>query len=422
MPEIRTILKQALAPIRSRDFTVLWLGQTISACGDQCYDIALIWLVTGLTGSSLLVGTLLAINYLPTILMLLIGGVWADRSPRSILLWSDLLRGLLVFLLALAVTLGWVSLPLVICASFIFGLVMAFAGPSLLVLWNMLVAPEDYYAVTSLRQLSQQLALLFGPALGGFLIARWSVPVALLFDAATFVIAVCSTLLLRAQRKPQPSRGGAVSSSPRTFFAELTTGLRFLWREKGILIVVLLIALTNALNNVTGVLVPLLVRYVLHASAAQYGLMAACAGIGTAVGTVAMSLVGKHLRSIATVICGWLVIMGGAITLMGTATTVWLLYIAQMLLGLAFIVVEIVATAHCLQMIPEDQRGKVFSTIVAIAMGLNPLGSLLGGGLGNLVGLRAGLWASGGTIVLLSVLAFLFPPVRALNRPRDAGY
>ncbi|GER83817.1 hypothetical protein KTAU_24540 [Thermogemmatispora aurantia] len=175
-------VKQALAPFRSRDFSLLWLGETISACGDYCYSIALVWLVTSLTGSSLVVGSLLAANYLPTILLLLIGGVWAGRSPKLMLLWPDLLQSVLVFVLALAVTLAMISLPLVIAFSIAFGLATAFAGPSQLVLWNAQLTAEDYHAGTALQQLSQQsqqLARLLGPALGGFLIARWSVPAAL---------------------------------------------------------------------------------------------------------------------------------------------------------------------------------------------------------------------------------------------------
>jgi len=85
--------KQALLPLRSYNFTLLWLGQTISLLGDQTYSIALIWLITGWTHSTVLLSTLLTVGYLPTIFFLIIGGAWTDaHNPKKIIFWSDLLR------------------------------------------------------------------------------------------------------------------------------------------------------------------------------------------------------------------------------------------------------------------------------------------------------------------------------------------
>src|SRR5215475_4267209 len=104
-------LREALAPLHSRNFVLVWLGQAISMVGNNCFDVALIWLILGLTGSTVLIGSVLTATYIPTIALLAFGGVWADRaSRRGTALWSDLLRAIVTFVFALLVTEQHISL------------------------------------------------------------------------------------------------------------------------------------------------------------------------------------------------------------------------------------------------------------------------------------------------------------------------
>src|SRR5438034_8867934 len=86
-------LKRALFSSHRRSFGLLLLGQTISQFGDRAHDVALIWLVTGLTGSTLLIGSVLAASQIPMLLLLLIGGALADSvNQRTTILGTELLR------------------------------------------------------------------------------------------------------------------------------------------------------------------------------------------------------------------------------------------------------------------------------------------------------------------------------------------
>lgn len=414
---ITPLLKQAVVPLRSRSFIFLWLGQTISEWGDRCYEIALIWLITSLTGSTLLIGSLLAVNYIPTVLLLVFGGIWADRkSPRKIILWSDILRGCVTLVLAVSATLGYISIPILVFFSVFYGLLTAFFGPSLLALYGSLVSPEEYNAANSLRQLGIETASLLGPALGGYLIARFNVQAALLFDAITFFLSALSMICIRSS--PTRLKNAKVSSSlhQRSFFSEATAGFRFLWQEQGMLAIALLFSFTNALNNTEAVLVPVLVRFELKLTAVQLGLMATCTGIGTLLGTLGMSLLGNRIRFPATTICISMIVFGCSIFFMGSSRNAWQLYTAYFIMGLTFIVAEIISSTLWFRMIPDDQRGRVFSAIGSITMVLNPLGFLLAGFLGKFFGLSTGLWLGGGTIAVLSFLAFFLPPVQGLNQ------
>ena len=91
-----------LSLFRQRDFKLLWIGEAISLIGDQFYMIALPWLVLQMTGSALAMGTVLALAGIPRALFMLVGGALTDRfTPRLVMLASNLLRMVLVSLLAL---------------------------------------------------------------------------------------------------------------------------------------------------------------------------------------------------------------------------------------------------------------------------------------------------------------------------------
>jgi MFS family permease len=82
-----------LAPLKVRDFRLVWFGESISLLGDQFYFVALSWLVLQLTGSGLALGSILAVAGLPRAIFMLIGGALTDRfSPRLLMLASDTSR------------------------------------------------------------------------------------------------------------------------------------------------------------------------------------------------------------------------------------------------------------------------------------------------------------------------------------------
>lgn len=410
-----------LAPLRSRAFTLVWLGQSISQVGNEASSIALVWLLVGLTGSSLVLGAVLSVSYVPTLLLLLFGGAIADRySGRLVALVCDGLRTLVAAALAALVILGRISLPDVFAFSALYGLVSAFFNPALGALYPALTAPERYDAATSLRQMTTQIAALAGPALAGYLIARWSVGAALAFDAASFAISFLALLLAR-QRRATPAADVApatdASQAQRSSrWGEMFAGLRFLRGEPSIFILILIFSLTNGLNDVVAVLTPRLARVTLHLPATQFGLFSSAMGAGALLGALIVGLFSARLRWRAQVICGALFVFGAAIVAMGLARDALTLNISFAVFGIAFVVPEVIFGALLQRLIPAETRGRVYSLIGLIAMAMNPAGMFLAGALGDAFGPREGLWIGGGAIALLAVVALLIPGVRALNR------
>lgn len=425
-------LRHLVAPLGSRDFTLLWLGQAISQLGDRCNEIALIWLLIGLTGSSVVLGSVLTAMYIPTLLLLLFGGVLADRvSQRGTALVSDGLRALVIAAFAAVVSLGLVSLPMIFALVVFYGLVGAFFNPALSALVPSLVRPEQYDAANVLRQITLQTATLLGPALGGYLIARWSVGSALAFDAATFAVSFLALSLMRRRSRragPQISEGEAAATAPAAGkgkrglrWRELLGGVRFLGREPGVLVLVLFFSLTNGLNNVEAVLVPRLARYELGLSAEAFGLLASAMGVGTLLGALVIGLVAQRIHRRAQLICLSMTVFGAAIVAMGLADRALVLDGAYFALGVSFIIPEVVFGTLLQRIIPLDSRGRVFSVLGLISMSMNPLGFLLAGYLGDNLGPRIGLLLGGGVIAALSLLALAVPAVRRLNSRLDVA-
>src|SRR5512141_899662 len=95
-----------LAPLRGRDYRLVWFGESVSLLGDQFHYVALSWLVLGLTGSGLALGTVLLAAALPRGAFVLVGGVLADRaSPRTLMLGSNVIRAIVTAAIA-ALVLG----------------------------------------------------------------------------------------------------------------------------------------------------------------------------------------------------------------------------------------------------------------------------------------------------------------------------
>lgn len=408
--------KRALALLRSYQFTLLWVGETVSDIGSRCFDVALVWLVTGLTGSPFLIGVVFTAQYIPTIILQIFGGIWADRvGPFKIIIWSDLLRTVVTFILALLVILGYISISGVIVFVIFYGLVSAFFNPAITVLFASVVLPKDYNSSNALQQIGMRAAELLGPALGGYLISRYSITAAIVFDAVTFAISAIALILIRRKAKKDTEKKVVLESKEGLHTTDMLAGFRFLWQERGLLAVVLLLSLTNAFNNVEAVLVPVLVRFTLKLPAVQYGLLATWFGVGGIIGAIFLNWFGNRIRYRALATCVSFIVFGAAIILIGIAQEIWQLYGEYFLLGFSFAVGETTSSILFLHAIPAHIRGRVFSVLSTISMGLNPVGFLLAGVLGAIYGPRIGLWIGGGAIVILSIFALILPVIRNLD-------
>ena len=172
--------------LKTRDYRLLWTGQSISQLGDQFHLIALPWLVLIVTHDPLQLGLVLALAGIPRALLMLVGGASADRhSPRTIMLISDSLRFIIVGALAVAILTGQVQLWMIYVLAVSFGIVSGFFMPAAEAAVPRLLTHDQLEGGNALMMGAAQLMTFIGPAAAGTLIAVFTVAKA--SDAASLL-------------------------------------------------------------------------------------------------------------------------------------------------------------------------------------------------------------------------------------------
>jgi branched-subunit amino acid transport protein/MFS family permease len=299
-------------------FWLLWTGQTISALGSSFTQVALPLLVYKLTGSALTLGLATAAELLPYLLFGLPIGAWVDRLPRKRLL--------------LAVTMLQASTLAVIPGLFLLGALsawwlygLAFVSTTLkqdsetcqIALLPGLIESARLTIANGRLQAGVSTAQLVGPVLAGALVLLVPLPLLLLVDAASFLIAagLFAGLRVRFQQEAAP---------PRQLLRQaMGEGLRYVWRDPVLRSISLVTPLVNGVSIVAGAQLVLFARVQYHASASAISLLYAA----TSGGYLLFSLLAGPLRRYCpfpVTTLGALALMGVLIGLMGVTPWFWL--------------------------------------------------------------------------------------------------
>src|SRR5262249_52043930 len=199
-----------LAPLRRRNFSLLFSGQLISTLGDAAYALALPWTVLAVTGDPRQMAVVLAAEAGARVLMLLIGGALADRlSPRSVLLAADLGRTVVVGVFGVTLFAGLPPLWIVALLAGLQGAGSGLFQPGVGALIPQTTSEAELPGANGLMQIIQFLPLASGPLLGGIATATQA-SVAFLADAGSFLL---SALTLFGMRLPKRTASPVTSAS-----------------------------------------------------------------------------------------------------------------------------------------------------------------------------------------------------------------
>ena len=211
-----------LSPLKkSRDYTLLYLGQFISLLGSMITSVALPWQVYQLTHSSLVVGLLSLVQLVPLLFTALLGGVFADRHNRRVLvILSELL---LMIGCGVLIWNAYQPLPNLVIIFVISAVMSAIVGlhrPAFEGMTQQLVRPENYKSVGALASFKFSICMIVGPAIGGMLIAKYGIALTYCIDLGTFLL----SLLMLGFMKPLKTVAPLQTSS---VFRSLHEGLGF---------------------------------------------------------------------------------------------------------------------------------------------------------------------------------------------------
>ncbi len=358
-----------------RKYIILWLSQSVSGLGSSMTGFALVLWAYGQSRSAMSVSLMSFCNYVPYIIISLFVGDFIDRHrKKNIMLVSDSMAAagsLAVLVLLLA---GRLEVWNIYIINMIIGVTNAFQQPASAVATGRLVPKEKISNVSGMNSFSNNLIVVFSPMLAAFLFAAGGLPLILLIDLASFICAFC-VLLFFIQIPEQPIE--KKSGSP---FAGIAEGFAFLKMEKGILYIMLTMALINFFSRLTyeNILSPMILARSSENNIAL-GIVNACMGIGGIAGGIVVSVKkeSRH-KAVAIYVSAALSFLFGDLMMAAGKTVFWWSAAA---VAASFPIPFIMANQNAIlyRRIPTAMQGRVFAVRNAIQFGTIPVGIILGG-------------------------------------------
>lgn len=439
---------------RHPGYIKLWSAATISLFGTQVSQIAIPFIAAVLLQASPgEVGLLTTVEFLPFLLFTLPAGVWVDRFPKKrILVFGDLGRALMLVSIPVAYALGGLTMWQLYVVGFGIGVMTVFFDVADQSYLPTILERDELVEGNSKLQISQSSAQILGQPFGGGIVAVAGAPVALLVDAISYVGSAGLILWIREtgrrlgrsiggagggsataaateaeESTASPMAGASVKSEARAADAEPTgpdtgmrsqivDGLRFIFGHEYLGNIAATTATSNLFGNIGFAIFPVYVYRELQMSPAAVGTMGGLGGAGVLIGALVASRVQARLGIGRTIVLTSAV-FGPVNLLIPLATPdVALLFLsAAIFFASVNNVIYNVSQVSLRQAITQEHfLGRMNATMRFLVWGTIPIGSLIGAGLSEVVGVRTTIWIS----AILGLFAFLpvfFSRVRSIR-------
>ena len=405
-----------------RSFALLWSGQQLSALGDSIYRVALAWWVLEKTGSATAMSTIFIFASAPMLIFLLIGGVAGDRYPRArVMLMSDVVRGLLIGILAVLSFTHRLEVWHIYLVSLLFGIAGAFFGPAYRAIVPEILPRELLPSANGLMTMSLQLADIAGPALGAFVVSKSGSPTAFTIDSLSFLISIlCLAPLVRLALSPQAPK------ERKSVLHDFREGVEVVRKSSWLWITIVIASLGNiTLSAPLAIALPFLVKNHLHGGVGSLGLIYSTISAGSIAGTILGTVWLERtssLRARGRFAYGLWIAGGLLITVFGLSGTIYVIAPAAFLIGAAFTVPNLIFITTLQELIPLKVLGRVTSIATLGSVVLVPVGSGLVGWATDHVGAPTIFILSGVLTALLAALALMHPVIRNLDRAASTDY
>lgn len=394
----------------NRNFVLLWLGQSVSQLGSQVYVIALVFWLKRTTDSASLIASMLMISSIPNVILSGVGGAFADRhSRRKIIVYSDLLRGVLVLSLAgllyRAPQATNTFIICLMCVTVCMSVSVAFFVPAMSAAIPDLVPQDQVGRANSMRQTTAQLAMFVGQGLGGTLFRLWGAPLLVLVNGLSFLFAALSESFIKVPQKI-PEKSGTRKEQLNTFKKDLAEGFRYVWNAPGLRRLFFFSAIFNFFTMPVIVLMPFYVEDFLRASLDWYGYLLAIFGAGILAGSLSTGFIKLTGKARGRVMIACAIFNSLIIGALGFASSLKVAIVLAFLIG-AMGSFNGINIATILQMsTPSEIRGRAFGLLHTLSGSIAPVGMGLGGFVYDLVGRNITLvfGGCGAIMVLLSLL------------------
>ena len=386
------------------EFRLLFAGSTVSSFGDRLVPVALAFAVLDLTGSVTDLGLVLAAQTVPLVAFVLLGGVWADRLPRQVvMLSSDLVRAVAQGASAVLLLTGHAQVWELAVLQAVYGVADGFFGPASTAVVGQTVDASRLQEANALLGLGSNISAVLGPAVAGAIVATIGAGWGLAIDAVTFVLSAGFLSRLSVPRAP-PTR------ATRTI-DELRAGWRafrsqtWLWVTAGYF--ALFLAFGYSPLQVLG---PQVARRFLGGAGAW-----AAISVARGLGSLAGGGLGLRWRPRYPLRAAFIVFLIGtpALLIAVAAHAPVLLIVALAVIdGITSAFFNIMWFTAIQSTVAPAELSRVASWDYLASVTPQPLGQALAGPVAGVVGIAATLYGAGGLTLVLLLVVLAIPAVR----------
>lgn len=389
-----------LTPLGFPTFRWLSLGYAASLIGSMFYFIALTWLALKITGSGLVLGSVLATAAIPRALFMIFGGAVADRfSPKAILIFSSSGDAIITAGLAALVFTGSVHIWHLYAVAMLLGIVDPIAYPAANVLIPRVVDTANLNSANSVFSLMTYMTTVVGPGLSGLVVGYFGTGTALAVSVVAACLSVMAFIRIRGDEAlsdhTKPMRGC------RDFLGEIREGFAYSWRNRSVRAVIVLLAGIN-LTLIGPVIIGGSIMADTHFSGARsFGLIISAWGLGGFIGALVAGVSVIRRAGAALITAG--VVMGTGMLIFGLLPLLIVVLLVNFVTGVSNGWIEVIITTWLQIQSGEGMRGRIMGITAVAAIGFEPISYALTGLLAH-AGLTVIFFAAGTALLAITGL------------------
>jgi MFS family permease len=402
----------------NRSFAYFWVGQSISTLGSQVTAFAIPLLAAlSLHATAQQMGFLRAAEFAPFLILTLPAGVWADLGIRkSLMIFSNLIRGLVIISVPVAIALGWVHLEVLYVVMLVMGSFKVIFEMAYQTYIPEIVARETLVNANSKIMMSYALGQSAGPGLAGLMVEILGAPMAVLADSLGFFL--CAACLFRIKH-----REVEVVQHQQNVFRQIAEGFRYVGRERHIRALLWLVTVNNFFMNAIMALIVLYGTREIGFRPGIFGLAVSVGGLGAVIGSMCAQRLGAWLGPGPFVIyaCGLTSLASFCFPFVSRPDNVGIFCLTGTYFALSAGGAAVTVFAWTIRqaITPSHLLGKMNGAFRFCVTGIMPFGALFGGWLGGTIGIRWTL-VVGAIGLLLSCTVASFSHLRHLKALPDA--
>lgn len=390
-------VKETFASLKIRNYRLYMTGQAISTTGTWMQNIAMSWLVLKMTGSGTALGVVIALQFLPLLLLGPWGGVIVDRFPkRRILYITQSVQGVVSILIAILVFTNSATLWEIYALALILGIVNIVDNPTRQTFIPEMVGEEHLMNAISINSIQINLTRVLGPTVAAIIIASFGLAACFFLNGLSFIaVLIALSMMDSGELKTKPP-------VPRAR-GQLQEGFRYIKSKPEILYTLIMVAIIGTFAYEFSVSLPLLAEFTFHGDAKTFAMLTAALGIGSMMGG---AYTAHRKKTSLKILAKSGLFFGLSMIVFSLMPTFTLALIAMLFVG--FFSINFLSLANVIMQVESspEMRGRVMSLWAVAYLGSTPIGGPIIGFVGEHIGPRSSLALGGISAIVAAFICF----------------